>query len=300
MSVSNRRRSMIAALLALLLVALACNVPVEGEPPPTPQPAVAVATPAEGAPPPEEPAAEPSTEPATLPEAEAPEEAPDVVYEGVSFSYDDSLASQVVPEIVPAEGGGEDMPPWAVAPQHIMFTFNGYPLPDAFHTPRILVYPVGEFEALSEYATSEIERLEQLLIEKPSEITDSIPLMPIFNAAQMLHTQVRYLSFQNGEGVRFLSMYGQAIYPVDNKNLFYTFQGMTGDGAKYVAVFMPVSHPSLPADGTEIMNQDYESFEANWESYLADIVSQLDAQSGDSFMPGLPLLDAMVESIRVE
>jgi hypothetical protein len=296
MSVSNRRRSMIAVLLALLLAALACNVPVEEEPPAAQPPVVTVATPVEGAPPQEEM----TTEPGTLPEAEMPEEAPDVVYEGVSFSYDDSLASQVVPEIIPAEEGGEDMPPWEVAPQHIMFTFNGYPLPDAFHTPRIMVYPVAEFGALSEYATGEIERLEQLLIEKPAEIADTIPLMPIFNAAQMMHTQVRYLTFQNGDGVRFLSMYGQAIYPVDNKNLFYTFQGVTDDGAKYVAVFMPVSHPSLPADGAEIMNQDYESFEANWDSYLADIVSQLDAQSGDSFTPSLLLLDAMVESIQVE
>jgi hypothetical protein len=115
----------------------------------------------------------------------------------------------------------------------------------------------------------------------------------------MMPPQVSYLDFQNGTGVRFLTQMGQAYYPINNRDLFYTFQGMTHDGKYYVAAILPVSHPSLPADGSEIPGDDFNTFADNFETYAAEVAAQLDAEAADSFAPSIVLLDEMMQSLKV-
>ena len=216
---------------------------------------------------------------------------PDVVYEGISFSYDDSLAAQVTGETVPASGQEGD-PLWAIEPLHVRFSFGGYVLPDTFHEPRILVYPVAELSG------DEAAALQQFLAQRPAA-PDTIPFMPHFNAGQMLRSQVAYIDFGNGSGVRFLTHYSQAAMPVNNNELFYTFQGLTADGRYYVAAVLPVSHPSLPANGNDVPGGDWEAFAQNYENYVRQVEAQLDAEDGASFVPSLFLLDGMIRSLNV-
>jgi len=218
---------------------------------------------------------------------------PDISYQGISFSYDDFLASSVTPEMVPAQVDAA-IEPWN-NPDYVQFTFNGYPLPNAFHTPRIMVYPVNAYIAINSTAGDIIFELEQFLASKPSN-PESIPFLPVFNAAQFLHTQVGYITFQNGEGVRFLTQYGQAAWPVNNDDMFYTFQGITDDGQFYISAVLPISHPSLP--DPETMNVD-EAFYNNFTNYVIEIEDQLNTQSPDSFAPTLSMLDGMIESLLV-
>jgi hypothetical protein len=183
-----------------------------------------------------------------------------------------------------------------VIPEHIGLAFNGYVLPDTFHEPYIHIYPVDELEAGWEHAGTIVTELQQLLAEKPAA-PEAIPFLPVFNAAQMVRTKIAYMDFQNGTGVRFLTQYDQAYIPINNHEMFYTFQGLTSDGEYYVAAILPVSHPSLPADGTEIPGGDWEAFAQDFEAYVRDIEQQLDAQGGSSFTPDLSLLDAMIQSL---
>jgi hypothetical protein len=124
-------------------------------------------------------------------------------------------------------------------------------------------------------------------------------LLPPFNAAQMLRAQVAFLDFQNGSGVRFLTLYGQAYRIINNHELFYTFQGLTGDNSHYVAMILPVSHPTLPQSG-DIPPEDLESFDANFMTYIATSEASLNAQPAGSFTPDMTLLDTLVESLLVE
>jgi hypothetical protein len=218
---------------------------------------------------------------------------PDVSYQGISFSYDDDLASSVTPEMVPAQVDAA-IEPWN-NPDYVQFTFNGYPLPDAFHTPRIMVYPVDDYAAINSTAGDIISELEQLLGSKPSN-PESIPFLPVFNAAQFLQTQVGYLRFQNGEGVRFLTQYGQAAWPVNNDDMFYAFQGITDDGQFYISAILPVSHPSLP--DPETINMD-TAFYDNFTNYVIDVENQLNSESSESFAPTLSILDGMIETLLV-
>lgn len=225
---------------------------------------------------------------------------PAVEFRGVSFRHDPALAGFVNAEVIAAVTGEEE-PPWMLAPEHLEFSFVDYILGDTFHQPAVYVYPVAEYAAISEGAAEVIDDLRALLAEKPADPEGSIPTLPVWNAAQFMHAAVRYMDFQNGSGVRFLSQYGQAVWPVNNQDLFYSFQGMTADGAYYVAAVLPVSHPSLPANGDEVAEtQDYDTFSENFESYLAGVTADLTAQDPASFAPALTLLDELVTSIDVQ
>ena len=186
--------------------------------------------------------------------------------------------------------GGPD-----VIPEHMQYLFEGYVLADTFHKPRIYVYSVREFGAGSEVGAGVIAALEQFLAEKP-EAPMSIPFLPIWNAAQMMRTQVERVSFQNGTGVRFLTQYGQAAWPINNQDLFYTFQGITDDGETYVAAIFPVSHPTLPDVAPEDLD---DAFYENFRSYVRDTEQELNARKASTFVPDLSLVDGVIQSIEV-
>jgi hypothetical protein len=86
---------------------------------------------------------------------------------------------------------------------------------------------------------------------------------------------------------------------VNNRELFYTFQGLTEDGKYHVAAVLPISHPILPADGSVIPGGDPDAFAADLENYMRDIEGQLNGQPSDSFTPHLAPLDQMIQSLQV-
>jgi hypothetical protein len=226
------------------------------------------------------------TEPTSAPE-------PDVLYQGVSFSYDNFLATSVTPEVVPEEVDSA-VEPWNT-PEYIQFTFNGYPLPDAFHTPRIMVFQTDAYNAINPTAGDTIYQLNQLLQNQPVN-PDEIPFLPVFNAAQYMRAQVSYFRFQNGEGVRFLTQYGQAAWPINNDEMFYTFQGVTDDGQFYISAILPISNPILPDPETIDMDTPFYD---NFPTYVIETEEELNLQPQDSFNPTLPMLDAMIASLFV-
>lgn len=239
--------------------------------------------------------AEPQIE--EVPTEEVAAEPPDILYEGISFSYDDAVAQSVNPSTVQGQDMGEDYMPGETYPTHVVFNFNGYPAGDKFHTPQIFVYPVEDYRAMSPFAADIIDRLKQTLIEKSEggSLSD-LPFLPMWNAAQVFSAKVAYFNFENGTGVRYLTMYAQALFPVDNQNLFYTYQGLTNDGRYYISAILPITHPGLPDQG---QIDDYLAFEENWDSYIADTIAWLNSQPGPTFFPNMDLLDAMIASFEI-
>ena len=234
-------------------------------------------------------------EPATTPEpTEAPE--PDVCFNTLCFSYPEGDDYGAVPSVLPAELEME----WFAVPEHDDFTFYDYPLSDTFHKAHIAIYSVAEFLEVNPVAEETVAELEAFLALKPKD-PDNVPLvLPIFNAAQMITVQVEYLTFEGGSGVRFVSQYGQAAWPINNSDLFYAYQGFTDDGLYLISAILPVSHPSLPADGDTFIGDEYDAFINAFEAYLSDVESQLALESPMSFFPQLTDLDAMMESMLIE
>ena len=288
LSGQNQRRRitlLVVGLAALFVATLACNAP--GDENRTLAPTVSSA-----------PVAEPTKEAPTAPPEPTAVPAPDAAHEGISFSYDASLAADVSAATIPASDVS-DGPEWEVAPQHVVFSFVDCVLPDTYHKPAIIVYPANEFATMSEIAAGTIADLRTLLQQKPTS-PEHIPFLPMWNAAQFLQANVAYIGFQNGTGVRFLTQYGQAANPVNNHELFYTFQGLSHDGRFYVVAILPTSNPVLPIDGSAIPGDDYNAFADNFPNYLDDIEQQLGALPAASFIPDLSLLDGMIQSLRAE
>ena len=223
--------------------------------------------------------------------ASAPE--PNFNYAGVSFYFNELLAENIVGGINP--GYYDEQAVFWSTPQHREYVFNGWVLSDGFHTPAIRIYPVADFIAINENVSNALAALEVALAADPLN-GEELRVSDLFNAGQLYYSSLKGLRFQNGYGARWLSQYGQAYYPVGWPNLFYTYQGFTDDGLYYVSVIFPVHHPSLPDTDTVTMDNDFYD---NYPDYAAGVRAQLDAESDNSFMPSLVLLDQLVGSLLV-
>jgi hypothetical protein len=221
---------------------------------------------------------------------------PDMVFQGIQFSYPEGENYGAMPEVLPPELEVE----WFNQPERIVFTLHNYPLADTFHEPRIIVMSTEELLAVNSGLEPSLSELKEVL-EAQSRTIERVPyIMPSFNAAQIITTQVDFLTFDGGKGVRFVTQYGQAAWPINNTDLFYAFQGLTDDGAYLINAVLPVAHPSLPADGESYIGDDYEGFIATHEDYLASTKQSLDSQTPASFNPGLQALDGMMGSFQVD
>ncbi len=240
----------------------------------------------------EQDAPQPLSSPEATTETPAAPE-PDVVYEGIRFSYDETIMGEL--SITREEGVLEPDHPWKM-PEHISFTFDEYVLPEGYHQAQIRVFAVEDFKEVNPDAGNRLDRMQELLASDPVN-PDEFFVVHFWNAMRYFLAQGGTVDFQNGRGVRYISQYGQAAMPIGYPHMFYTFQGLTDDGSYYISVIVPVSHPSLPE--TEGVTLD-ESFYENWESYLQETQVQLDGESADSFVPSLLELDDMVASLRVD
>jgi hypothetical protein len=86
-----------------------------------------------------------------------------------------------------------------------------------------------------------------------------------------------------------------------DREVFYTFQGLTDDGHFYVAAFFPVEtgiFPEEPPACTQCADPNYDPV-AEWTRVLSDQLTQLNAQAEDQFAPSLTVLDNLIESIQI-
>jgi hypothetical protein len=232
-----------------------------------------------------------------------------VDYEGVFFSADPSLANSIWPEVKPATPLPEDLEGpsyWLAIPEHIRFTFADPSLSPGRQQmgfnlaaeAQILVFPLSELADINPLVQTQIELLRNLLAERGTVSSGELPLLPLTNSAQVFHAQVQYLVYDNIQGLRFISQHSQDPRPIIlSQELFYTFQGFTDDGAYYVSAFFPVTTPVVP-DTIDV--DDWETFDANYDAYMAETITALDQLPPSEFTPDLQLLDAMATSLRLE
>jgi hypothetical protein len=226
---------------------------------------------------------------------------------GVSFNYDSCLAESIVGEVVRGISSDESSGfTQLVMPDHLVFSFmNSYADGQALYRqaanleakPQIVVYPSEAYRAMNDLAKQQIEGLQRVLEERPVVFEKSAPFLPTVNAAQMMQIQPVYLDFANGSGLRYLTQVAQETRPVNNQELFYTFQGLTDNGAYYLTAFFPLSSKFLPDDAA---TADDEAFNAGFSAYLEEIVISLNGWSPADFKPDLSLLDAIVTSLNVD
>ncbi len=232
-----------------------------------------------------------------------------VSYKNVSFTIPTGLASDAAPQTIP-QATGDSTTPWSAAPEHIEFRLNNYNVPaGAFETREIHIYPAREYADVHSGANITLQRLQGLLGDPTAALTrDNMPRVPFFNADAMIAAQPQRIHFQNGDGVRMVTQYGQAVMPIANDSTFYQFIGLTSDGKYLIVAVLPVQAPvlatsedpsaALPAGGVPFPPIDSPDVKV-FETYFQAGTDKLNAAGPADFQPSLAALDALVQSFSV-
>lgn len=251
------------------------------------------------------------TQPPVLPSPAQPtEEEPAfngtaVAFNDVSFVIPVGLAAGASEDQV-APATNQDGPYWELTPGNSEVVFNGYVLQNKFHEPRIYIYPAQGFAALNEGAAENIRRLQILLGNPATPLTnDLLPYVPFFNAGAVFTAQTQVIQFKNGVGVRMVTQYAQSFAQVNNNEMFYHFQGLTSDGQYYIIAILPLTAPILaenndgtaPSDGVPFPG--YSDPNADFQAYYEQVIAKLNALSPDAFNPTLTHLDALIASMQI-
>jgi len=249
----------------------------------------------------------------SLPKMILPTEPTGTTIEGVTMSFPSCLSNAVIGGTYPAQPYDPMSGLMEVYPEHRRFDFTHYPLTDTFFPPFMRVFPVAGFAdayalADSNYAQDQVVKLYNLLTTRPLEVDNQLPFLVMTGAAQLFHTKLTYISFANGNGIRYLTEYGQYYAPYNNHDLFYTFQGITSDGKYWVSVVFPVNHTLLPAnaDATEvppgsipIPSSESSTYEEDMMEYYARMDGLMYAAPENTFTPALDCLDQFVQSLYI-
>jgi len=293
-----KRVNIILMIVVLLLAALACSLPGQNS---TETPESVATTEA-----PTEAITEEVTEAVTEAVTEEPTEEAYTCAAGllpgyaftVEFCYPSAYATGFNQAFLAEVAPDPNLAPWDYNPDMIELDLNGYPVANQYHTPTIRIYPVADYIALEATIQTTVTDLQALLASQDPNPA-SVPFLPRFNAAQMMQAQVSYLTFRNGQGVRFLTQYGQAFLPINNVSAIYAFSGLTDDGQYFISATFPITHPTFAADNMTEPAEGWEAFSNNYETYITNLETYLAGQPSNAFTPDLAVLDAMMESLLV-
>jgi hypothetical protein len=225
-----------------------------------------------------------------------------VSFETVSFLIPNGLAGGANTETMTAVETNSGAP-WEIAPTHLRFTLTEYPLQGKFHEPRIFVYPADDFAQGNPNAAEQIDRVKKILAGSVL-MKETLPLIPFFHAGPVFAAGIKIIPFQNGSGVRALTQYAQYAAPINNRELFYHFQGLTSDRKYYVIAILPISAAILPEDekpeaqvpegGIPIPTAVGPN-----DVYYFSVTEKLNSLSPDAYTPSLNTLDTLIQSILV-
>ncbi|GAB4460829.1 MAG: hypothetical protein OHK0037_08700 [Elainellaceae cyanobacterium] len=202
-----------------------------------------------------------------------------------------------------------DQPPYLNGePSHLVYQFQ-VPSPAAgIAVPpgTLKIYSVNGLRAMYAGYRQELQAMNQvinglrtILTQRPFYISRPIAVLPPVSGNEVLRSQVEYLRFGSGNGLRFVGVYKQDVSPILSNEPVYIFQGLTTDGRYYVSLSQPLLTSVLPATAPLTADQ-YDAFVADYETYLRRVAQQINLQDGGGFFPNLTLLDDLVRSLRIQ
>ena len=233
-----------------------------------------------------------------------------VLFDGMGFTFDQSIGSSVNVTQVP----GESPEPTAFgAPDSPHLTFSVYgPRAEFAKMPRVggtgtavHFFPVAD-QAPYKDALDELDRLQAILAARPDPAGlatggDALPYMPpVVDAAQMLRARVSYVDLPGLQGISYLTAYGQDAYPFTSDRFQYVFEGLSTDGRWYVAAIFDVTTDLFPK---KVSAKDANRIVATrkaYERYEAESRATLEGAAQDAFAPTLDAADALIASIVIE
>lgn len=222
-----------------------------------------------------------------------------------------------IPQAVASGASGRDFPRldsadtawWERTPGHVQVSLGDYyTLQGKAHQPAIYVYPASAYAEVAPAAFESIHRLQNYLYA-PTDLPAlaQLPGVPFFSAHILFAAQIQPVSFQNGNGIRYIGEYAQYPAPANSTDLFYTFIGVTGDGEHYIVAVFPLTSPVLaetsdagaPLPPNGIPYPYLADPAANMDAYYMAVTDLLNVQEPDTFTPHLHQLDTLIQSMLI-
>lgn len=249
---------------------------------------------------------EPYIDPEPVVVSEVDEDSITVTSDLLTFAFDPALAAEVTYQPRIGYMVRDAMSPH---PNYASYLLHDYMLGDPTEAyvlrANVELYPVEAWETLNGSPIGHMTRLRELLETRPPLPIkgEAAPVLPYRNAAQFFVAQADYLEFEGGAGIRFVTFYAQNTVEIRG-GLFYTFQGITDDGAYYISADFPLHVPTTvfpPYDEIQhIATMDDDSpLSDYYRDYIAQLTENLNALDPSEFAPDLTLLDALIESMQV-
>jgi hypothetical protein len=233
-----------------------------------------------------------------------------VTFDGIGFSFDGSLGTSVSIAQVPGQPTDVDLPAGPEVP-HLAFTPYA-PQSEATKVPRasdapgvVRFYRTGDLAGNAE-ASAQLEAMQTLMSERPDlaasmEVApdgsaETLPYLPVVPAAQVIRSRAHYVDTPALAGVAYLTVFRQDASPFASGDFWYTFQGLSADGAWYVAADFAIDADMFPAKVTAEQAERVAE-PASYTAYLGDSSQRLNDAAPDAFDPSLTSIDALVRSI---
>ncbi len=239
----------------------------------------------------QQPVEQPTAWPTQQSEAAA-SDAPNVVEGSVRIWFDESLMQGVRAVMVDPEPPGGYVP-WDYHPMHLSLEIDN---------PKGVVHfvPVDAYIPMGEFASDTMQELQFTLDNRPGVAAwGCIPTWDFPCPHQEMNINVTYFDFQNGSGLRSVTVYAvQNTSAINNKAIDYYYNGLTDDGHFYVYAHFDLRHPALSEDNWELPLDVMTEAEALKEYVITN--GEMLESSADEYQPKLEVLDAVVQSLRVE
>lgn len=242
---------------------------------------------------------------------QAQDGASSVSFDGVGFSFDQALGTNVDIRQVPGQPTDLQQPSGPDVP-HTAFTLYGARSEDA-RAPRpidapgvVRAYRIADIAGY-DTASQQLDQLKTLLADRPDlggymvvasdGGSDPLPFLPIVGAGQVIRARAQYLDTSQVSGVAYVTAFRQDVFPFAASDFRYTFQGLSADGAWYVSVDFDVDATMFPS---KVSMKDYDRIVKRYAAYLNQSIQTLNAGAADAFTPALTSIDALVRSITFE
>lgn len=158
-------------------------------------------------------------------------------------------------EIVPASRHDpEQRPVLNGGPAHLRLGLDDAVLPASapYRERQVLVYPLAEYRShFLGGARAGFDRrlgaLRAIIRDTAAQIVGEIPVFPQVDADQRFRARVRWIDFDGGRGIAFVTQHSKDASPPGPDDLAWVFQGLTDDDRWLVAIFHPIGATGVPA-----------------------------------------------------
>lgn len=230
-----------------------------------------------------------------------------VAFDSFSFAFPHTLATNV--SITQHAGDAPTVEqPGGPEVRHTQFELYSGSLTqeDYLGTGSIRIYNIVDFAGYTD-AEQQVSLLQTLLAQRPdltpymtvdpAAAENNLPFLPVAPGSQIIRARANYVETPSFQGIRYITLHRLDVSPIVGSEFRYTFQGISTDATRYVAVNLALNTGLFPAE----IGQDFDidAFSQQFESYLNESTATLNNAMPEDFTPSLTALDAVIQSLAL-